>query len=939
MALFKRKRAEATPEKADYEFQPLTIRQIVRANSSDYGVFVHLEKDGSNYLKGTLNGEDWTTKKVLDRSEGDALIASIRADWKNAIPLGLIPENTRLYAQNMKVYGFAEIDFQVKPEKFEPDQIFTLGREMVEKIRNGWYPQTDSEHYLLFNYLAKAPLSVGFFGPFKFILKTLTDRFPEICAGKPTEYTSRLSASLGFGYGRVDAFTSHLSQIPETTWVGEVNIIHTLPELVGFKYPHLKTLQFLMRKSLRFLSYLEGEHEPIVVTRFKGHALWAADIWHQITDSPEERYLSLQQLTCRIIYGDTKLAVRDRDSRKMQLASREARHLHRIDKNLVDTLTEEEIAVYRRCFSDIKANNSAIAHYVLDFSFVFPGIEIKWSEQWIKALFNSESELVRKAVWAEIQRKPEFLLVLTAKDIAESIELADPSLLTFLLAEVTKTTYSFREAINIWMKNHVKTELSDRDLAIATFFLQKNWSGINNYSYGANEVPIRDTIFLQIAKQTGLQPFSVWSEFVHIYYYYNHELLAFYGVTSGQKFEQGLLDVLDIRNPEMLEFFAKPVATLLDRVSGEIAIETFTQLLNSPKRGAPELAWHILGKQMINSLKIVAILEHLDQADPSGTPYLRALKSSVEIGQAAPILNILNALSTESKETFWRRNGSEVETILMNWKGFPSFYWKNLEAISAGVAIKLNKFVGLPAMVLNQISPSSIAKMTTAQISFFLSMVKTNTEICADPSMLRAMIIAPDAQINEIAAKYVKDENKFTANWLLMLESNLPVSQQAALGYLKMQIEATDFASTLLMALDSNNSPARKLALSVLSTVKSPAILRSVVDGLVENRNTDTWKIVSKNLELVSSTERYKEFTSQVFLSRRKGRKVKEEIKFDIDELIEDISEAIEKDTLMRMAHSSVASDRNWALKQIALSEVALDEVTVERAWSGVKNV
>jgi hypothetical protein len=141
------------------------------------------------------------------------------------------------------------------------------------------------------------------------------------------------------------------------------------------------------------------------------------------------------------------------------------------------------------------------------------------------------------------------------------------------------------------------------------------------------------------------------------------------------------------------------------------------------------------------------------------------------------------------------------------------------------------------------------------------------------------------------------------------------------------------------MALDSNNSPARKLALSVLSTVKSPAVIRSVVDGLVENRNTDTWKIVSKNLELVSSTERYKEFTSQVFLSRRKGRKVKEEIKFDIEELIEDISEAIEKDTLIRMAHSSIASDRNWALKQIALSEVALDDVTVERAWSGGKNV
>jgi hypothetical protein len=172
-----------------------------------------------------------------------------------------------------------------------------------------------------------------------------------------------------------------------------------------------------------------------------------------------------------------------------------------------------------------------------------------------------------------------------------------------------------------------------------------------------------------------------------------------------------------------------------------------------------------------------------------------------------------------------------------------------------------------------------------------------------------------------------------------MLESNLPVSQQSAFRYLETQVESKDFSAKLLMALDSNNVGARKLALSVLSSIKSPATLRKVVDGLVENRNTDTWGVVSKNLELISDTDKYKEFTSHVFLSRRKGRKVKEEIKFDIEELIEDISEAIEKDTLIRMAHSSVARDRDWALKQIALSNVQIEGVTVENTWKGNLNV
>jgi hypothetical protein len=141
------------------------------------------------------------------------------------------------------------------------------------------------------------------------------------------------------------------------------------------------------------------------------------------------------------------------------------------------------------------------------------------------------------------------------------------------------------------------------------------------------------------------------------------------------------------------------------------------------------------------------------------------------------------------------------------------------------------------------------------------------------------------------------------------------------------------------MALDSNNFGARKLALSILGKIKSTSKLSKIVDGLVENRNTDTWRVVSKNLELISEVEKYKEFTNQVFLSRRKARKVKEDIKVDVEELIEDISEAVELDTLIRMALSSVASDRDWALKQIALHPEKISDVTVETSWKGKLNV
>jgi len=203
MAIFKRKSVEVVPEISQYEFQPVTIRQVVIFSSWQAGpTFVHLEKQGENFVKGSIDGANWFTKKVETRQAGDALISSIRDDWKNAISGGVLPEGT--------------------------------GRELAEKIRGGWYPETDIEHYLVFNYFVLAPIRVGFFGPFKYILKTLTDRFPEYCADKTPLFASSIAASLGFGYGRIDAFTTRGKRAPEVTHEWEVDSIPLVLSLTPF---------------------------------------------------------------------------------------------------------------------------------------------------------------------------------------------------------------------------------------------------------------------------------------------------------------------------------------------------------------------------------------------------------------------------------------------------------------------------------------------------------------------------------------------------------------------------------------------------------------------------------------------------------------------------------------------------------------------------------
>jgi len=66
---------------------------------------------------------------------------------------------------------------------------------------------------------------------------------------------------------------------------------------------------------------------------------------------------------------------------------------------------------------------------------------------------------------------------------------------------------------------------------------------------------------------------------------------------------------------------------------------------------------------------------------------------------------------------------------------------------------------------------------------------------------------------------------------------------------------------------------------------------------------------------------------------------VKEDLKADIEGLIEDINDAMAEKTLVRMIYGSNQRDREWALRQIALSSHFVESAQVESAWNGDHNV
>lgn len=940
MALFRRTRVAAPEEplSVSEEFQRLSIREsLIFLSWWEENFFIHLEKDGRNVVKAYINSS-WYAIDVPSRSAGTAMMQEIRTDWSSAKKSGLLPEQCHLNSYAVKSLGFAEVSFNEFPEEFTSDFVFTLGRDLVDKVEAGWFPQSNTDLSLLFNYFRLAPIRVGFFGQYKYILKAITNEYPQQLPSMTPEYASHIAAAIGFGYGHLEGFISHANRSPQSDdW--NMDALRHLPELNGFLFPRLKTIQYLLRKGWRFLDYLEVSADPLITTRFMTHVLRGADDTHQDTELPEERYLQYQQLTTRIIYGAADLAIRDRESRKVVLGPRYDRHNLAASKKFIASLSANQLQAYKNWMAELSGRNTAVTLHALSLSQVIQGSEFNWTASVVRTLFNSESEIARTEIKKAINQNPSLLRSIPQAALAEYIDTVDSKIIDKILDEIKSVPWMYTVGINHWVSSHLNRKLSEIELKIAIAFLVCAWDSIENDIWRDETVLKRDTLFFQVARQTKLEPFSQWRNTVRIYRHNEADLLGFYGVAKHPRYQVGLLDVVDIRNEEMLLHFAQSIIGSVQWGDNEKVIRILSAFYNSSKIGASDLVWTILGRQMLAPEKQEAFLEYLNSMDPSGVGYLRGISSAIDLKDQRAVLTLLINLSAESKDSFWRRNKAEMQSTLMSWKDFPIFMWNNLEKIPASTLEKFRKYEGLQSKVLKQITPASIARMSPAQVEYFVFMVSENPSICSNVSLLRAMLVAPSAAINGRAAAYVKSENKYGAHWLLMLESNLPISQQSALRYLESQIETKDFSVKLLMALDSNNQAARKLALSVLSTIQKPSVLSSVIDGLVENRNSDTWKVVSNNLELVSSVDKYKEFTSQVFLTRRKARSVKEELKTDIEDLIEDISEAVEKDTLIRMAHSSIAADRAWALKQIALTGIEIDGVTVERAWKGNLNV
>jgi hypothetical protein len=625
-----------------------------------------------------------------------------------------------------------------------------------------------------------------------------------------------------------------------------------------------------------------------------------------------------------IIYKDTDLSSRDSSGRRSLLASTESLDELEIPESHFSDLSEDEKTVWTKFLENIEGKNQAITRYAFEASELL-GIEFAWNDATLKTLSRSSSEKIQAAILKFLSENLAKFFVLELTDQVKYLKLLPEERLDQLFAVMGYNSWGLAGQ---WALEARSRELDERDILVSRLLLTHQRGRINSYTLYP--------FLVNLAKYSQFQPFDDWKKVItlasqNIYWSPPETIAKFFGADS----EPGIFTVLQSPPLELIELYAKDAATILRWTSQEGINELLVKLLDSKVPALRSMVSLIVRKKLMPEEQISRFMEA--RRDPSLS--LLNLTEAIAENDQASVLDQLTMLSKEDSQVFWRMQGKEAEKAFKDWKDFPKFFWTNLHQLPLFVVETIKAYDWLSSALRSQITPGSVAKMKDAQSELFASFIKKDKVFLESDAMLRAVLIAPNAKVNEFGAKYLKETGRYSEFWLLMLESNLPVTSHAAYEFLQGQSGKSDFADKLLMALDSNNRNARNFAKQLLAESASPKVLVDVVQKLVENRNSDTWHLVSKNLELLKEKSSLQSFTRRVFLTRRQARTEKESIKLQIEKLVEDVSEVVEKDILIRMSFSSVSKDREWALRQFAQGNLTDDEVIVESAWIGPANV
>lgn len=930
-----------------FEDKPAFPRTILRQaltlhNWQSGAIVIHVEVAGQSFLKfNTLNrktGEvsSWTELRMSSSAEGDQEMTRLLEHPSYIQTLFEEAESSSIdfvSAEGWKEkYGFSEflanftfdqvmqmvrgeIDF---PSDDESDEL-SFGNFLAEQLNDGsYFPNSTEAVSLFWGFLNESSMQVGLFGNYKYILKSLSNRLQKVLDFGDPDVTAALAGCLGSGYGQIEAYLSKGNISPNSFLeriTPELLTLAHLPEFGGKAYPSLRTAQYLSRRGLRLFKQIEKQCDSVTQTRFRVNLLNIADIF----DERSSRFPEYQLLVDYLTHGEFGVLAREKSGRKLLSTEVGVRDTLANSDDFVSGLSEGAIEIFSNWIPELSANNPVITQFAFELSSKLD-TDFVWSENAIKALGESASELVQQALIKEISVDSTRFFHLSIKDQVRFLRL-----LSFETTEKLFSSPHFAKLANEWA-----IDCSQRDLSLDDIKISKVLLSGRRGRFASDALM---NLIVNLSRHTQLEPFEEWKRLVslqnrNIYWLSNQDFLSYIGADSSK---QGVFDFLRAPSREVLEFFAGEITHQLQWANQEVVNQTLSAILEANSSSLQSVGRLVLRKRLLGTKKHEELFEFVNSPDLQ----LAIIGDLVLEEDQTGLLSQFVYLAGESERVFWRKNSKDLETLLQDWAIFPRFLWANLEELPEFVRETLLAYEWLGGKLLAFVTPGAVSKLSQTQAEIFLDLLKKNKSALENDSLLRAILSAPNARVNEFGAQHLKQVNRYAEFWLVMLESNLPVSTQASYNFLEGQTKESNFADTLLMALDSNNKNARTLALRLLKEKANPQLLEQLIHKLVESKTDDVWSVVRQNLNLVKNQSELKIFTRRVFLSRRQARMEKEKIKQQLASVVTSISDAVESEILLRMSFSSVAKDREWALKQIALGHLSTNDAIVETSWRG----
>lgn len=931
-------------------------------------------------------------REILEKSSGNE---PFETKWKIsstvATKKGLLRFPLQVDDLSVWSYGFVEIDLdsdfyewqtrETSSEVSHGDLIFSIGITIDQRLQSGWRPTTQTHWDWIAYYFYNVPIQAGYFGSFKYVLKTLTSYMEANSDSSAEELYRKGCAILGWGYGNVDARSAvsgkrltlnsknqsrvfaaddlicdYMFEDTETGAMSyprnfplSMEYVNSLPGFLGRSLPSTATLQYLMRRGYRFIKSVNEESCQI---SFKAAVLMQSLLRQRWNENCRSE---MQLLTARFGYEGSDLAQINASSRSIVLGPKKDRDHYLPQKNI--TQFSHLLRVYQENFRETVAKNipkgskvNPIAANYFAQCFKAAKVDIPWSDSLALTLADSHDDYLRREAWKHISLNPENFLLLEREVLTEILTESSIDVLKALIEIVKREIRSgsyvyntlFNPLLSNWVTNMVKKPaLDEKDFLIfSQLIVDEERNFLFNYNnHYRDELSLLLKVIKFRARDEDVQLLEKFLQ-SNIDSWWPIGLLdlpQFFGVESSEIYPIGLIEIDELLSGRLQKIMSQLFDTKLKNYFGlEDKLQVLEKFLNSNSPFITEMIRALLPKFELELR--VHVLRRWLRNNASGSLTISYTKEILSLDQADRLLELLRLLADADFDFFWRRNSDSFISVLIDWVGFDQFLWNSVDSLPVNVLEIFLQSREICKRFVSHPSAKEIARMSNRQSDLYIRAIRSVTELVLDESKILGLTRAPNAELNQVGCDYIKSKDVMSQFWLYLLESNHPICIQAGSEYLSSRKEEKDFITLLLAALDSDNNTARKFALTLVREIRDVTMLNQVLLALIENRNSDTWPVVYKNLGLVKESKRVPEFTTAVFRTLLQGRREKEEIKEIVDELKGEINKLVSEKTIHQLARSSVAKDRAWALRKIAQGEFAHKDFTVEHVWSS-KNV